>query len=136
LTKDHWSLKFIAMNLNRLVSLARNLIIYDDIELRCRHFAFILNKSKIVSIGRNSKKSHPINQKYGYFDGSGLHAEACAVIKSGNIDHSRHTLVTFRIDRNNKVAMGKPCRHCQKLLNDVNFKEIYYSDEQGQFQKA
>jgi hypothetical protein len=58
------------------------------------------------------------------------------VIKSGNIDHSRHTLVTFRIDRNDKVAMGKPCRHCQKLLNDVNFKEIYYSDEQGQFQKA
>lgn len=124
------------MNLNRLVSLARNLIIYDDIELRCRHFAFILNKSKIVSIGRNSKKSHPINQKYGYFDGSGLHAEACAIIKSGNTDHSKHTLVTFRIDRNDKVAMGKPCRYCQKLLSDVNFKEIYYSDEQGQFQKA
>jgi deoxycytidylate deaminase len=124
------------MKFERLIQLARNLIIYDDIELRCRHFAFILNKNKIVSIGKNSKKSHPINQKYGYFDGSGLHAEACAIIKSGRIDHSRHTLVTFRIDRNDKIAMGKPCKHCQKLLKDVDFKEIFYSNEQGEFERS
>jgi len=124
------------MNLSRLVDLAKNLIVYDNVDLRCRHFAFILNKSKIVSIGRNSRKSHPINQKYGYFDGSGLHAEACAVIKSGKIDHSKHVLVTFRIDRNDKIAMGKPCKHCQKLLKDVAFKEIYYSNELGEFEKS
>jgi deoxycytidylate deaminase len=124
------------MNFNRLVQLARNLIIYDGIDLRCRHFAFILKRNKIIAIGKNSKKSHPINQKYGYFEGTGLHAEACAVIRSGDINHSRHTMVTFRIDRNNKLAMGKPCDHCQKLLKDVCFKEIYYSDEQGQFQKS
>lgn len=124
------------MNLFRLVDLAKNLIVYDNIDLRCRHFAFILNKSKIVSIGRNSRKSHPINQKYGYFDGSGLHAEACAVIKSGDIDHSKHVLVTFRIDRNDQIAMGKPCKHCQKLLRDVAFKEIYYSNELGEFEKS
>jgi hypothetical protein len=45
-------------------------------------------------------------------------------------------LVTFRIDRNDKVAMGKPCKHCQKLLKDVDFKEIFYSNEQGNFCKA
>ncbi len=101
------------MKFERLIQLARNLIIYDDIELRCRHFAFILNKNKIVSIGKNSKKSHPINQKYGYFDGSGLHAEACAVIKSGKIDHTKHTLVTFRIDRNSAV---KPTYVADELL--------------------
>lgn len=124
------------MKFERLVQVARNIIIYDDIDLRCRHFAFILNKNKIISIGKNSKKSHPINHKYGYSNGSGLHAEACAVIKSGSINHSKNILVTFRIDRNDKVAMGKPCRHCQKLLQDVNFKEIHYSDERGQFQRA
>lgn len=124
------------MKFERLIQLARNLIIYDGIELRCRHFAFILNKSRIISIGKNSKKSHPINEKYGYFQGSGLHAEACAIIRSGDVNHSRNTLVTFRIDRNNKVAMGKPCKHCQKLLKDVSFKEVYYSNERGEFEKA
>jgi deoxycytidylate deaminase len=124
------------MKFERLVQIARSLIIYDGVDLRCRHFAFILNKNKIISIGKNSKKSHPINQKYGYFDGSGLHAEACAVIKSGKVDHTKNTLVTFRIDRNDNLAMGKPCKHCQKLLKDVDFKEIYYTNEQGNFCKA
>jgi len=124
------------MKFERLVQLARNLIIYDGIEPRCRHFAFILKRNKIITIGKNSKKTHPINQKYGYFQGTGLHAEACAVIRSGNVDHSKHTLVTFRIDRNENVAMGKPCEHCQKLLKDVAFKEVYYSNELGEFQKS
>jgi deoxycytidylate deaminase len=123
------------MKFDRLVNLAKNLIIYDDTGIRCRHFAFILHKNRVVSIGRNSKKSHPINRKYGYFEGSGIHAEACAVIKSGKVDHSKNILVTFRIDRNEKVAMGKPCKHCQKLLGDVIFKEIYYSNEKGEFTK-
>lgn len=124
------------MKFDRLIQLARNLVIYDNIDLRCRHFAFILDKKRIIAIGKNSKKSHPINHKYGYFDGSGLHAEACAVIKSGNVDHSKHTLVTFRIDRNDKVAMGKPCSHCEKLLKDVEFKNIFYSNEEGEFVRA
>jgi hypothetical protein len=59
------------MKFARLIQFARNLIVCDEIDLRCRHFAFILKKGKIVSIGKNSNKSHPINQKYGYFKGSG-----------------------------------------------------------------
>ncbi len=124
------------MKFERLIQLARNLVIYDDIDLRCRHFAFILDKNRIVSIGKNSKKGHPINQKFGYPSGCGLHAEASAVIKSGKIDHSRHTMVTFRIDRNNNIAMGKPCSHCQKLLNDVEFKNVFYSNESGEFVRS
>jgi deoxycytidylate deaminase len=124
------------MKFARLIQFARNLIVCDEIDLRCRHFAFILKKGKIVSIGKNSNKSHPINQKYGYFKGSGLHAEACAIIKSGKIDHTNHTLVTFRIDRNDKVAMGRPCKNCQKLLKDVAFKQIFYSNEQGEFEQS
>lgn len=125
----------IQRTFDRLTETARAISLSDGITLRCRHYAFILNKRRIMWVGKNSRKSHPINTKYGYIAGSGLHAEACAIIRSGILDHSDHTLITFRIDRNNNVAMGKPCKHCQKLISDVGFKSVFFSDASGRMQR-
>ena len=121
--------------INKCIDVARGIDICDSIDRRTRHFAFILNKNKILAIGKNSQKTHPIlqNNKYGYGSWSKLHAETSAVIKSGEVDHSNNKLLTFRFDKSNNINIGKPCKYCQRLLKDSNFKEVIYSTNNGKF---
>jgi hypothetical protein len=46
----------------RLEEISRSLVDYNSSK-RCHHFSFILHKNKIISIGNNSKKTHPLNLK-------------------------------------------------------------------------
>ena len=58
---------------------------------RCRHFSFILHKKRILSIGFNSIKTHPLNLKLNFVNKKndpinnvvGTHSELSAVIKLG-----------------------------------------------------
>lgn len=124
--------------IDRCVDIAHGIELVDElISLRTRHFAFILNKNKILKIGINRQKTHPIlkNRKYNYGHWTKLHAEADAVIKSGEIDQSNNKMLTFRFDSSNNLNIGKPCKFCMKLLKDCNFKTIVYSNELGKFEK-
>lgn len=103
---------------------------------RCRHFTFILDGSKIIKIGFNRSKTHPRNLRYGYInrrgefmaDQVGVHSEMDAVIKLGLSDCSGLSVINTRIDRNNQLAMSKPCLGCTDMLRGLNFKRIYYFD--------
>jgi deoxycytidylate deaminase len=121
--------------LNRLVDIAHGIELDKDINPRTRHYAFILNKNKILSIGCNSLKTHPKILKYGYHENAGVHAELSALIKSGSISHSNNKLVTFRFDKSNNLNNGKPCVFCQKVLRDVEIKEVWYSCGMGVMNK-
>ena len=59
-------------------------------------------------------------------DQVGVHSEMDAVIKLGLSDCTGFTLINTRVDRNNKMAMSKPCRGCTDMLRRLNFKKIYY----------
>lgn len=101
---------------------------------RCRHFSFILDGNKIIKIGFNRSKTHPKNLLYSYTnrrgefmaDQVGIHSEMDAVIKLGLSSCSGLTLVNTRIDRNNKLAMSKPCLGCTDMLRKLNFRRIFY----------
>jgi len=85
------------------------LINKHNADLRCSHFSFILDKTRLISIGLNSLKTHPHNLKYNYINKNkekisdivGTHSELSAVIKLGEEDCSGLTLVNTRINRNN-----------------------------------
>ena len=123
------------MNLPRLIEIAYALKGKNSNNGgRCFHVCFILNKSKIISIGLNTYfKTHPKIRELGYPIEAGLHAELAACLKLGLTDCSKYDIVVVRIDNQNKLNLSKPCRACEKLLLGLNFNKVIYSNEMGGF---
>lgn len=95
------------------------------------HIAFIFNRSKLIAIGVNKTKTHPLMSKHPY--GSQLHmcAELDAINKCGNVDFSRFSMVVLRVRSSGALAYSKPCKGCHHLLKELGFKEITYSNNLG-----
>lgn len=131
------------MNFDKIIEVSYALINKHNADLRCRHFSFILDKTRIISIGLNSLKTHPLNLKYNYVNKNkekisdivGTHSELSAVIKLGEEDCSGLTLVNTRINRNNKLDFSAPCNGCSDMIKQLNFKEVWYSNANGVFNK-
>ena len=131
------------MNFNKIIEVTYALINKHNADLRCRHFSFILDRNRIISIGMNSIKTHPMNLKYNYVNKNkesisnivGTHAELNAVIKLGEEDCSRLTLVNTRINRNNLLDNSAPCSGCSDMIRQLSFKNVYYSNIKGNFDK-
>ena len=131
------------MNFDKIIEVSYALINKHNADLRCRHFSFILDKTMIISIGLNSLKTHPLNLKYNYVNKNkekisdivGTHSELSAVIKLGEEDCSGLTLVNTRINRNNLLDFSAPCSGCSDMIRQLNFKEVWYSNANGLFNK-
>ena len=129
----------------RLEEIAFSLVDWED-DKRCNHFSFILNKKKIISIGMNLQKTHPTHLKNrkvsvrtgeDFSDQKHTCSEFTAIIKLKrltNIDTKKCTLVNMRYDRNKKLALAKPCMSCFSLLRYHKFKEVLYTDDNGNYQ--
>lgn len=129
---------------NRLEEIAKSLIDFDD-DKRCHHFSFILLKKRIIAIGVNYRKTHPLNLKNKVFSKwSGLDFSAtkytCSEFNAitklkrmTNIDTKKCVLVNIRLDRKLKKVNSKPCKSCQNLLRFFSFKKIYWTNEEGKF---
>jgi deoxycytidylate deaminase len=65
----------------------------------------------------------------------GTHSELNAVIKLGEEDCSKLTLVNTRINRNNLLDHSAPCNGCSDMINQLNFKNVYFSNIKGAFDK-
>ena len=131
------------MNFNKIIEVSYALINKHSADLRCRHFSFILDRNRIISIGMNSTKTHPLNLKYNYVnkdnksisDIVGTHAELNAVIRLGEEDCSKLTLINTRINRNNILDYSAPCSGCSDMIKQLNFKNVYFSNAQSKFDK-
>ena len=131
------------MNFNKIVEVTYALINKHNADLRCRHFSFIMDRNRIISIGMNSIKTHPKNLKYNYVNKLkeniseivGTHSELNAVIKLGEEDCSKLTLINTRINRNNLLDNSAPCHGCSDMIHQLNFKNVYFSNVKGGFDK-
>jgi deoxycytidylate deaminase len=128
----------------RLEEIAQSLIGYKS-ERRCRHFSFILYKNRLIATGVNNSKTHPfnlINRKVSrvtgedYSDQKQTCSELNAILKLKrltNIDTKKCILINIRYDRNDKIALAKPCQSCQNLLRYHEFKQIIWSTNGGHY---
>ncbi len=115
----------------------------ENMTARTFHTTFILRKNRLQKIGYNVLKTHPANLKYKYINQFGqnissmvgIHSELSAILKYGEEDCSDCTFINIRIDKNNNIAMSKPCRGCQDLLNQVGYKHVYYTNTKGEFEE-
>lgn len=116
--------------------------------LRCFHISFVLKKKKIIAIGINSVKTHTSNLKHPKFANSNpslnikadagacSELQACLKLKNKtNIKSKKCVLVNIRINKHGEVKNSKPCQSCANLLNYFEFKDVYYSNNEGAFNK-
>lgn len=126
------SAKFI----NSLVRKARAFI--NMVPDEHKHFTFIIDKNKILSFGFNQTfKTAPLASKYGYRFNS-IHSELHAIMRFPYrpAELRRCTMVNLRFRSDGSLGMSKPCSKCQKLINDFNLNEVWYSTNDGVFQRC
>ena len=102
-----------------------------------KHFSFLVKRRNIVGFGYNKTwTTHPIAMQYGYrFDS--LHSELdCILSFNGAIrELYKYTLVNIRFMADGTLGMSKPCRICQRLLKNYGIRDVFYTDENGEFKK-
>lgn len=108
--------------------------------VRQQHLAFIFKGSKLLTIGVNSKKTHPLAKHYKQYRFTEVQcAELNALIRLGalhkgkEIDFKRLTMVVVRIGKDGSFKYSKPCDGCVSMLKKFNFKKVYYSND-GDFE--
>jgi len=114
----------------RLVGICKELVSLP--KSNHKHFSFLLNKKKIVSVGwNNGWKSHPIANKYGHrFDS--IHSELACIINC-NTDITKLVLVNIRIMADNTLGRAFPCENCIDMLKDFGFNKVICSDYKNRF---
>lgn len=96
--------------------------------------AVIFRGKRILGSGRNSNTLCSFHRKYVRYAES-VHAEQAAL---KNLDWNRLTgasILVIRLTRANRIGLAKPCPMCQKLLDHVGIKKIFFSTNTGEILK-
>lgn len=125
----------VIKNFNK--SLEMSFAMYDsNFPLRCQHFSFIFYKNTLVSVGKNSPKTTPINilnqplnrSHIIHYKGSCAEWNSINKLKNlTNIPFNKCILINTRINRNGEIAYAKPCLWCRNLLIFIDLKSVYYT---------
>jgi len=96
--------------------------------------ASILKVNNRVFCGFNSKKSHPLQKKFGSNDKAiYLHAEMDAIRKAyrveGNISGSK--LYVARTTADGNPAMACPCEACEEAIYHFGIDQVFFTTKNG-----
>lgn len=109
------------------------------------HLSFLIYKGRIISIGQNSKKTHPMNLKNRKISKDGVDISGirgtCSELSSlkqlvrlTNIPSTKCQMINIRINKNNEIRMSRPCYSCLRLLAFYDITDVCYSNEKGGFE--
>ena len=87
--------------------------------------AVIKKKGQIIGVGYNSKKTHPIMQRFN--PKKTLHAEIAAMINTGLNNVEKSTIYVVRIARNGDYRLSRPCQSCFLLMEKYGVKKVIWS---------
>lgn len=107
--------------------------------------AAIVCRNKIISIGMNSMKSHPMAAKYGKNEHAVyLHAEVAAIknaLREISVDEfSKCDIYITRVKKEkpftNKYVWGlaKPCAGCERAIAEFGLKRVVYTCDDGDYE--
>jgi len=98
--------------------------------------AAVVYKGKIISVGVNQDKTHPVAAEYQKNEHSiFLHAEVDAIVKArkriSETDLKRSTLYVARVKmdsfQNTMFGMSRPCSGCMRCIKDHGIKKVIYT---------
>jgi deoxycytidylate deaminase len=128
------------MNFDKIIEISHALAGKKKHYHRCRHFSFILDGNRILSIGVNNPKTHPYNLNFNYINKQknkishivGTHSEVSAVLKYGK-NCKNLILINTRINRKNELDYSRPCNGCLDMILSLDFKKVFYTNKFQQF---
>jgi tRNA(Arg) A34 adenosine deaminase TadA len=107
--------------------------------------AAVVCRNRIISIGMNSMKSHPLQAKYSKNEHAiFLHAEVAAIknaLREMDVDDlSKCDIYITRVKKekpfSNKFVWGlsKPCAGCARAIAEFGFKRTVYTCDDGDYE--
>jgi len=125
----------------RAMQLVRRHAIDTEKVYNCKMAAAIAIRGQIISLGRNSRKTHPMAAKYSrHCDAIFMHAEISAIANSLNhisTEQLRHsTLYIHRVKSPHQYAaewvdgLAKPCKGCEMAIAAFKIPRVVYSTDQ------
>jgi deoxycytidylate deaminase len=90
--------------------------------------AVIYRRRRLISIGQNSRRSHPLQARYGRNPASiCIHAEIAAL---ANARESVAGAVMFvaRVFRDGKPALAQPCSGCQRAIAAFGLSDVEWTE--------
>ena len=101
--------------------------------------AAVVYKGRIISVGVNQAKTHPLQVKWNRNPlRSSLHAEVAAIIRSSRIlNEDEIRRASIYVARSKKIlgvespGLAKPCDGCLDLIVASGFNGVYYTTEDG-----
>ncbi len=110
--------------------------------------AALISGAKIISVGVNSKKSHPIQKKLnafrinsskepdsGFLRHNHIHAELEAILRAPyeatHDNNNNLTLYVYREGFKGQLRNCRPCPACMAAIREHGIKTIYYTTEDG-----
>lgn len=98
-----------------------------EIPRRKKHCSIIMHKNKILAVGINRFKTHPLAVKHGYLFGE-VHSELDAFLKCDRRDGLE--LWNFRFNSFGQMRISRPCPKCMPWCGKV-FDRICYTMDDG-----
>lgn len=105
---------------------------------RCNHVAIVTKRNRIVAVGTNTDKTHPMAKTLKLAKQTeSMCAELNAALKiglshkEGLPDFSDLTMTVVRVGNAGELKMSRPCSGCCKMLTQCGFKRVMYSNNEG-----
>lgn len=125
---------------DRMVTIARNTEVPEHEDLVFRHFCFVFRGDKILTMGWNSNKTHPMASTRA----NAIHAEFDAATKFVRMyDQLRIyedalkglDVLVIRISSNpsKDLRISRPCPQCERQLIKLGARKVYYSGSDGRY---
>jgi len=95
--------------------------VYSDVTYQL--CALIIKKNRVLSVGYNSKKTHPImNTKT-----QQRHAECDAILRCPEGDLRGSDMIVVRARGGGLAGLARPCDTCQAVLKQSDLKQVFYT---------
>jgi len=127
----------LSKRLQKYIEFAANESFVHDGSLNSKIVAMLIYKNKPISIGYNSKKSHPLQARFRKNESAiYIHAEIDCIRKASGIISlealKRSTLIIMRTKRDGTWGLARPCvssngQGCQMAINFYGIKNVIYS---------
>lgn len=119
---------------NRTKIISKLKVVAESVEpvSRAQLAAAIVYKNKVIAIGTNQLKTHPIMIEFQRGPGAiFLHAEIDAINKArrkiSDEKLSKSTLIVVRVRKDGSFGMAKPCRGCADCIDHFRINNVYYT---------
>jgi tRNA(Arg) A34 adenosine deaminase TadA len=117
----------IEVKTNTLFNTAYKLALTSDYG-RFRVGAIVARKNKIISLGTNARKSHPLQKQFTHRPhlNSWRHAEVHSLSLARPEDLEGNDIYVCRVLMDGSLGNSKPCPGCMSALKHFNIKHAYF----------